>query len=109
MPTILKNVKRIAIAKVEWNKVQYKTADVVTYKTVDTLRFIISGPPFITDVSLMLRSPSEGPRCDWPDNPKVFMRVVNGYDRSLLYDEEWAALKLRNGARDGRDYSDSIG
>ena len=93
---ILKNVKRIAIVKVEWNKVQ-KTAAVITYKTVDILRFIISGPLFITNVSLMLRSPSEGPRCDWPDNPKVFMRVVNGYDRSLLYDEEWAALKLRNG------------
>ncbi|KAK3169327.1 hypothetical protein OEA41_008710 [Lepraria neglecta] len=81
----LKNVKRIAITKVEWNKVQYETAAVISYKTVDTLRFIISGPPFMTNVSLILRSPS------------VCMRVVNGYDRSLSYDEEWAALKLRNG------------
>ncbi|KAL2056554.1 hypothetical protein ABVK25_002948 [Lepraria finkii] len=92
-----KNEKRIAITKVEWNKVQYETAAVVSYKTVDTLRFIISGPPFMTNVSLILRSPSEGPRCDWPDNPQVFMRVVNGYDRSLLYDRERAALRLRNG------------
>ncbi|MCJ1455396.1 hypothetical protein MMC28_005751 [Mycoblastus sanguinarius] len=72
----LKNVKRIAIAKVEWNKVQYETAAVVSDKTVDTLRFIISGPPFMTN---------------------VFMRVVNGYDGSLLYDEGWAALKIQNG------------
>ena len=93
----LKNVKRITIAKVEWNKVQYETAAVTSNKTADTLRFIIGGPPFMTTVSLILRSPSEGPRCDWPDNPQVFMRVVNGYDRSLLYDTEWAALKLRNG------------
>ena len=75
---ILKNVNRITIAKVEWNKVQYKTAAVITYKTVDTSRFTISGPLFTTNASLMLRSPLEGPRFDWPNNPQVFMRVVNG-------------------------------
>jgi hypothetical protein len=93
----LKDVTRIAIAKVEWNKVQYETAAVITYKTVDTLRFIISGPPFMTNISLILGSPLKGPRCDWPDKPQIFIRVVNGYDRSLMYDEEWAALKLQNG------------
>lgn len=92
----LKNVKRIANAKIEWNKIQYETAAVVTYKTVDTLRFIISGPPFMTNVSLILRSPSEGPRCDWPDKSHIFMRVVNRYDRFSSDDKEWAALKIQN-------------
>lgn len=95
----LKNVRRIAIARVELKKVQFETTPVANYKTADTLRFIINGPPFITNISLILRSPSEGPRYDWPENPQVSIPKVNGYDRSLLYDAEWAALNFQNGRK----------
>jgi len=90
----LRNVNRIAIAKMELNNTGYETAAVVTYKTVDTFSLVISGPAFMTNVSLVLKSPSEGPRCDWPDNPQVFMRVVS--NEHLGSDREREAIKKRN-------------
>ncbi len=90
----LRNVNRIAVAKMELNNTEYETAAVITYKTVDTFSLVISGPAFMTNVSLVLKSPSEGPRCDWPDNPQVFIRVVSNED--LVSDREREAIKNRN-------------
>ena len=95
----LEDVKRITIVKVERNKVQQETAAVITYKTIDTLRFIISGPPFMTNVSLILKPSLEGPECGWPRKSQVFMRVVDNYDRYSSNNREWAALKIQNGLK----------
>lgn len=90
----VRNVNRIAIAKTELSNVGYETAAVITYKTVDTFCLVISGPPFTTNVSLILKSPSEGPRCDWSGNPHVFMRVVS--NEHLVSHTEHEAIKKRN-------------
>lgn len=47
----------------------------------------------MTNVSLILKSRSEGPRCNWPDNPQVFTRVVKYYALSAP-DTEYAAMKM---------------
>ena len=77
----------IAVAKV------FKTAAVVSYKSVNDLNFIISGHSFIMHVSLILESLPEGPGCDRPNKPQALTRVVNGYD-PYLYDDDCAALEL---------------
>jgi len=74
-----RNVNRIAITKVESNKIQCETAAVITYKALDTFRFIVGSPPYMTNVSLQLRSPSKDPTYDRPENPLVFMRVGNNH------------------------------
>lgn len=94
--SMLKNVKRIAIVKIEWNKIQYETTIVVTYKIVDTLRFIINDFSFMINVSFILRSFSKDSRCDWFDKSHIFMRVINRYDRFSSNDKKWVALKIQN-------------
>ena len=65
----LNKTNRIAIVKIRFNSIKYETANVATYKTINTFNIVINGPPFMINISLILKSRSEGPRCDWPDNP----------------------------------------
>lgn len=89
----IRNVNRIAIAKTKLSNFEYETATVVIYKTVDTFCLVISDSSFMTNVSLILKPPSEGSRCDWSDNPQIFMRVVS--NEHLVSDTEHEAIKKR--------------
>ena len=93
-PTLDKT-NRIAVARIDLNSIEYETAKVATYKTIDTFIIVINGPPFMTNVSLILKSPSEGPRCNWPDNPQVLTRVVNYYALSAS-DSEYGTMMKSN-------------
>lgn len=70
----LKSMNRIAIAQARLDNIRHKTAAIVTYKTVDTVCLIIRGFPLMTNVPLILESPSVGPRCDRHDNLQVNIR-----------------------------------
>ena len=85
---VLDDVTRVAIAKVESNSVKYETGNVAVYKSNDTFSIYMFGPQYMTNVSLIHKTLSEGPRCDWPDSPQVVTRVINVY---LLIDPVYAA------------------
>ena len=93
-PTLDKT-NRIAVARIDLNSIEYETANVAAYKTIDTFNIVINGPPFMTNVSLVLKSPSEVPRCNWPDNPQVLTRVVNYYALSAS-DSEYGTMMKSN-------------
>ncbi len=76
---VLKDVTRITIVRVELDSVSYETGDVAAYKANDTFSICMSGPQYMTDVSLIHKTPSEGPRYDWPESPQVITRVINVY------------------------------
>ena len=76
---VLNDVTRIAIVKVELDSVRYETGNVAAYKGNDTFSICMFGPQYMTNVSLIHKMPSEGPRCDWPDSPQVVTRVINIY------------------------------
>ena len=90
----IRNVNRIAIAKTKLSNVEYETAIVIIYKTVDTFCLVISDSSFTINVSLILKSSSEGSRCDWSDNSHVFMRVIS--NEHLVSDTEHEVIKKRN-------------
>ncbi len=71
---VLNDVTRIAIVKVELGSVRYETGNVAAYKANDTFSICMFGPQYMTNVSLIHKTPSEGPRCDWPDSPQVVTR-----------------------------------
>lgn len=73
---MFKDLTRIAIVKVELDSVRHETGNVAAYKANDTFSICIFGPQYMTDVSLIHKTPSEGPRCDWPDSPQVVTRVI---------------------------------
>lgn len=75
----LNDVIRIAIAKVESDFIRYETGNVAAYKAKDTFNICIFGSQFKTNVSLIHKKPSEGPRCDWPGSSQVFTRVIDIY------------------------------
>lgn len=74
---VLNAVTRIAIAKVELNSIRYETANVAVYKTKDAFKICMFEPQFMTNVSLIHKTPSEGSRCDCADSPQVFTRVID--------------------------------
>lgn len=61
---ILSEVTRIAVVKVELNSVSYETGNVAAYKSSDTFSICMFGPQYMTNVSLIHKTPSEGSRCD---------------------------------------------
>lgn len=89
---MLRNINRIAIARVELelNNIRHGTAAVITYKTVDTFCLSIRGPPLMTNVPLILESPSVGLRCDWLDDLQVNIRAVNNYNKHSVSNKELA-------------------
>jgi len=89
----IRNVNRIAIAKTKLSNFEYETTTVVIYKTVDTFCLVISDSSFMINVSLILKSSSEDSRCDWSDNPQIFMRVIS--NEHLVSDTEHEAIKKR--------------
>lgn len=76
---VLNDVTRIAIAKVELNSIRNETANVAAYKSKDTFNICMFEPQFMTNVSLIHKTPSEESRCDWHDSPQVFTRVIDIY------------------------------
>ena len=56
----LDKTNRIAVARIDSNSIEYETTNVAGYKTTDTFHIIISEPSFMTNVSLILKSRSEG-------------------------------------------------
>lgn len=53
------------------------------------------GSQYMTNVSLIHKTPSEGPRCDWPDSPQVVTRMINIYSPAEP-DSVHAAWQRRN-------------
>jgi len=94
----LNDVTRIAIAKVESDSIRYETANVAAYKTRDTFNICMFGPQFMTNASLIHKTPSEGPRYDWPDSPQVFTRVIDIYSPAKP-GSTYAAWQRRNARR----------
>ncbi len=95
---VLKDVTRIVIVKIELDSVRYETGNVAAYKGNDTDSICIFGPQYMTNVSLIHKTPSEGPRCDWPDCPQVITRVINIY-LPAEPDSLHAAWQRRNALR----------
>lgn len=56
----LTSINRIATAIVALNNICHKTAAVDTHETMDTFCLCIRGPPLMTNVLLILESPSVG-------------------------------------------------
>lgn len=76
---VLNDAIRIAIVKVELDSIKYETSNVTTYKGDDIFSICMFGPQYMTNVSLIHKTPSEGPRCDWPDRPQFVTRAINTY------------------------------
>ena len=76
---VLNNATQITIVKVELDSVRYETGNVAAYKTNDTFSICMSGPQYMTNISLIHKTPSEGPRCNWPDSPQIVTQVINIY------------------------------
>jgi len=94
----LNDVTRIAIIKVESDSIRYETANVAAYKAKDTFTICMFGPQFMTNASLIHKTPSEGPRYDWPDSPQVFTRVIDIYSPAKP-GSTYAAWQRRNSRR----------
>ena len=54
---------RTTVAKITLGCIGYETANVAAYQTIDTFNIVINGPPYMTNVSIILRS-----RCDGDDS-----------------------------------------
>ena len=92
---VLNEVTRIAVVKVGLDSVRYETGNVAAYKANDTFNICMFGPQYMTNVSLIHKTPSEGPRCDWPDSPQVVTRVINIYSPAGT-NPVYAAWQRRN-------------
>ncbi len=92
---VLNDATRIAIVKIELDSVRYETGNVAAYKTNDTFSICMFGLQYMTNVSLIHKTPSEGPRCDWPDSPQIITRVINTYSPAEP-DSIHAAWQRRN-------------
>ena len=90
---ILNKTNRITVAKITLGCTEYGTANVAAYQTIDTFNIVINGPPYMTNVSIILRS-----HCD-ADDPQVLMRVVDYFSQSAS-GSEFATLKMLTAHQD---------
>ena len=61
---MLNNATRIVIVKIELDFIRYETGNIAAYKTNDTFSIYIFRPRYITNVSLIYKTPIERPRCN---------------------------------------------